>query len=76
VFGAGEAEHYLANGAGIGQSAVPDLVAALQYVWRFPTDPFTRACWARIAGYPIGLALPAAAGGSRYAEAKALPSPT
>jgi len=57
VFGASEAEHYLASGVGIGQGALPDLVAALQFVWRFPTDPITHACWAGITGYFIGLAV-------------------
>lgn len=57
VFGASEAEHYLTNGAGLGHGTVTDLVAALGYVWRFPTDPITHACWAGITGYFIGLAV-------------------
>lgn len=57
VFGASEAVHYLTNGAGLGRGAVPDLVAALDFVWRFPTDPITHACWAGITGYFIGLAI-------------------
>ena len=57
VFGASEAELYLSNGAGLGHGAAPDLVAALEFVWRFPTDPITHACWAGITGYFIGLAL-------------------
>jgi RsiW-degrading membrane proteinase PrsW (M82 family) len=56
VFGASEAQHYLANGAGLGHGTVPDLVAALDFVWRFPTDPIQHACWAGITGYFIGLA--------------------
>jgi len=56
VFGASEAELYLTNGAGLGHGAAPDLVAALEFVWRFPTDPITHACWAGITGYFIGLA--------------------
>ncbi len=57
VFGASEAEHYLTSGVGLGQGATLDLVAALEYVWRFPTDPITHACWAGITGYFIGLAV-------------------
>ena len=57
VFGASEAAHYLTSGAGLGRSATQDLVAALQYVWRFPTDPISHACWAGITGYFIGLAV-------------------
>jgi RsiW-degrading membrane proteinase PrsW (M82 family) len=57
VFGASEAEHYLTSGAGLGHSAIQDVEAALQYVWRFPTDPISHACWAGITGYFIGLAV-------------------
>ena len=57
VFGASEAEHYLTSGVGLGHGATLDLVAALEYVWRFPTDPITHACWAGITGYFIGLAV-------------------
>jgi RsiW-degrading membrane proteinase PrsW (M82 family) len=57
VFGASEAAHYLTSGAGLGRSAIQDLVAALQYVWRFPTDPITHACLSGITGYFIGLAV-------------------
>jgi RsiW-degrading membrane proteinase PrsW (M82 family) len=57
VFGASEAEHYLTSGAGLGRSAIQDIEAALQYVWRFPTDPISHACWAGITGYFIGLAV-------------------
>jgi RsiW-degrading membrane proteinase PrsW (M82 family) len=57
VFGASEAEHYIASGVGIGPNATADLVATLSYVWRFPTDPIQHACWAGITGYFIGLAV-------------------
>ena len=58
AFGASEAEHYLTNGVGlVGGNAIQDITAALQYVWRFPTDPITHACWAGITGYFIGLAV-------------------
>jgi len=57
VFGASEAERYLSSGAGIGSSAVGDLVGVLSYVWRFLTDPITHACWAGLTGYFIGLAV-------------------
>jgi RsiW-degrading membrane proteinase PrsW (M82 family) len=57
VFGASEAEHYITSGVGIGPNATADLVAALSYVWRFPTDPIQHACWAGITGYFIGLAV-------------------
>jgi RsiW-degrading membrane proteinase PrsW (M82 family) len=57
VFGASEAEHYLTSGAGLGHSAIQDVEAALQYVWRLPTDPISHACWAGITGYFIGLAV-------------------
>lgn len=58
VFGASEAEHYLTSGVGlVGGNATQDVTAALQYVWRFPTDPITHACWAGITGYFIGLAV-------------------
>ncbi len=58
VFGASEAEHYLTSGVGLaGGNATQDLAAALQYIWRFPTDPITHACWAGITGYFIGLAV-------------------
>ena len=58
VFGASEAEHYLTSGVGlVGGNATQDVAAALQYVWRFPTDPITHACWAGITGYFIGLAV-------------------
>ena len=57
VFGAGEAEHYITTGVGIGSNATADLVATLSYVWRFPTDPIQHACWAGITGYFIGLAV-------------------
>src|ERR1700722_8677047 len=58
VFGASEAEHYLTSGVGlVGGNATQDLTAALQYIWRFPTDPITHACWAGITGYFIGLAV-------------------
>ena len=58
VFGASEAEHYLTSGVGlVGGNAAQDLTAVLQYVWRFPTDPITHACWAGITGYFIGLAV-------------------
>jgi len=33
-----------------------DLVTTLQYIWRFPTDPISHACWAGLTGYFIGLA--------------------
>ena len=57
VFGASEAVHYLTNGAGLGRGTISDLVASLDFVWRFPTDPITHACWAGITGYFIGLAI-------------------
>ena len=58
AFGASEAEHYLSKGVGLaGGNATQDIAAALQYVWRFPTDPITHACWAGITGYFIGLAV-------------------
>ncbi|MGH3166494.1 MAG: PrsW family glutamic-type intramembrane protease [Trebonia sp.] len=58
VFGASEAQHYLTSGVGLaGGNAAQDIEAALQYVWRFPTDPITHACWAGITGYFIGLAV-------------------
>jgi RsiW-degrading membrane proteinase PrsW (M82 family) len=58
VFGASEAEHYLTSGVGlVGNNAAQDIVVALQYVWRFPTDPIMHACWAGITGYFIGLAV-------------------
>lgn len=58
VFGASEAEHYLTSGVGLaGGNAAQDITAALQYVWRFPTDPIMHACWAGITGYFIGLAV-------------------
>jgi RsiW-degrading membrane proteinase PrsW (M82 family) len=58
VFGASEAVHYLTSGVGlVGGNATQDLVAALQYVWRFPTDPIAHACLAGITGYFIGLAI-------------------
>lgn len=58
VFGASEAVHYLTRGVGIAAgNAAQDITATLQYVWRFPTDPITHACWAGITGYFIGLAV-------------------
>jgi len=57
VFGASAAEHYLTSGAGLGRSATQDIVAALQYVWRFPADPISHACLAGITAYFIGLAV-------------------
>lgn len=58
VFGASEAEHYLTSGVGlVGGNATQTIVAALQYVWRFPTDPIAHACLAGITGYFIGLAV-------------------
>lgn len=57
VFGASEAEHYLISGAGLGQGVGGDLIAALGFVWRFPADPISHACWAGITGYFIGLAV-------------------
>ena len=58
VFGASEAEHYLTNGVGLaGGNPAQDITAALEYVWRFPTDPIMHACWAGITGYFIGLAV-------------------
>jgi len=58
VFGASEAEHYLTSGEGlVGGNPAQDIAAALGYVWRFPTDPITHACWAGITGYFIGLAV-------------------
>jgi RsiW-degrading membrane proteinase PrsW (M82 family) len=58
VFGASEAEHYLTSGVGlVGGNPAQDLVAALQYVWRFPTDPISHACLAGITAYFIGLAV-------------------
>jgi RsiW-degrading membrane proteinase PrsW (M82 family) len=56
VFGASEAQHYLANGVGLGSNPSLDLVTTLQYIWRFPTDPISHACWAGLTGYFIGLA--------------------
>ena len=38
-------------------NAAQDIAAALQYVWRFPTDPITHACWTGITGYFIVLAV-------------------
>jgi RsiW-degrading membrane proteinase PrsW (M82 family) len=57
VFGASEAEHYLTSGVGLGRNATQDIEATLQYVWRFPTDPISHACWAGITAYFIGLAV-------------------
>jgi RsiW-degrading membrane proteinase PrsW (M82 family) len=58
AFGASEAEHYLTSGVGlVGGNAAQDMTAALQYVWRFPTDPIMHACWSGITGYFIGLAV-------------------
>jgi len=57
AFGASEAEHYIANGVGIGPNVTTDLEATLSYIWRFPTDPIQHACWAGITGYFIGLAV-------------------
>jgi RsiW-degrading membrane proteinase PrsW (M82 family) len=58
VFGASEAEHYLTSGVGlVGGNTTQDVTTALQYVWRFPTDPIMHACWAGITGYFIGLAV-------------------
>jgi RsiW-degrading membrane proteinase PrsW (M82 family) len=58
VFGASEAVHYLTSGVGlVAGNPTQDLVAALQYVWRFPTDPIAHACLAGITGYFIGLAV-------------------
>ena len=57
VFGASEAEHYLTSGVGLGPNATQDIEATLQYVWRFPTDPISHACWAGITAYFIGLAV-------------------
>jgi RsiW-degrading membrane proteinase PrsW (M82 family) len=56
VFGASEAQHYLASGVGVGSNPTLDLVTTLQYIWRFPTDPISHACWAGLTGYFIGLA--------------------
>jgi RsiW-degrading membrane proteinase PrsW (M82 family) len=56
VFGASEAQHYLASGVGVGSNPTMDLVTTLQYIWRFPTDPISHACWAGLTGYFIGLA--------------------
>jgi len=56
VFGASEAQHYLASGVGVGSNPTVDLVTTLQYIWRFPTDPISHACWAGLTGYFIGLA--------------------
>jgi RsiW-degrading membrane proteinase PrsW (M82 family) len=56
VFGASEAQHYLASGVGVGTNPTMDLVTTLQYIWRFPTDPISHACWAGLTGYFIGLA--------------------
>jgi hypothetical protein len=39
AFGASAAVHYLTSGVGIGHGATQDLVVALGFVWRFPTDP-------------------------------------
>jgi RsiW-degrading membrane proteinase PrsW (M82 family) len=57
VFGASEAQHYLASGVGLGSNPSQDLVTTLQYIWRFPTDPISHACWAGLTGYFIGLAV-------------------
>jgi hypothetical protein len=58
VFGASEAEHYLASGVGlVGGNTTQDIEAALAYIWRFPTDPIAHACLAGITGYFIGLAV-------------------
>lgn len=58
VFGASEAQDYLTSGTGLGGgNTAQDIVAALQFVWRFPADPITHACWAGITGYFIGLAV-------------------
>jgi RsiW-degrading membrane proteinase PrsW (M82 family) len=58
VFGASEAVHYLTSGAGLaGGNTAQHLEAALQYVWRFPTDPISHACLAGVTGYFIGLAV-------------------
>lgn len=58
VFGASEAVHYLTTGVGIaGGNAAQDVAAALQYVWRFPTDPITHACWAGLTAYFVGLSV-------------------
>jgi RsiW-degrading membrane proteinase PrsW (M82 family) len=57
VFGASEAQHYLASGVGVGSNPTMDLVTTLQYIWRFPTDPISHACWAGLTGYFIGLAV-------------------
>ena len=56
VFGASEAQHYLSSGVGVGSNPTMDLVTTLQYIWRFPTDPISHACWAGLTGYFIGLA--------------------
>ena len=58
AFGACEVQHYLGEGAGLASGDPAQAVmAALQYVWRFPTDPITHACWAGITGYFIGRAV-------------------
>ncbi len=40
----------------MGSHSTMDLVTKLQYVWRFPTDPISHACWAGLTGYFSGLA--------------------
>ena len=44
------------SGVGVGSNPTMDLVTTLQYIWRFPTDPISHACWAGLTGYFIGLA--------------------
>ena len=60
VFGAAEVVHYFTDVLGhlSGNATGPVLQAlALEYVWRFLTDPIDHACWAGITGYFIGLAI-------------------
>lgn len=47
VFGASEAVPYLTHGAGLGRGTAQDVVAALAFAWRFPTDPMELAALTR-----------------------------
>ena len=47
--------HSITSGVGVGHESVGVLI--LTYIWRVTTDPITRACWAGLTGYFIGLAV-------------------